>query len=227
MFNPNKTLWDQLEAIARRENLGIADVQVLVECLVPSSKLAKVKAIVFNHRVPETQCNYCKAYSKYKEKVQDILGRGAFPWISVTLVKQRPGESPLEYIERFSEAYVNYCAANNKPEDYDCGAVIESVISRLSKQYKNLLISGLVDIPDWDSLTEWCAMTWRRLQSQNNSKLSHTSAVETNPPDDRKCFKCGWQGHLARDCRYTSRKCKCCGKFGHLEKFCKNPKVNK
>lgn len=76
LFTPNSTLWVKLEAIARHQNLGIADVQVLVESLVPTSKFTKVQAILFGPRVPETWRDCCEAYSEYKEKVQEILGQG-------------------------------------------------------------------------------------------------------------------------------------------------------
>ncbi len=41
----------------------------------------------------------------------------------MTQVKQRPGESPLDYAERFHASYKNYCAINNIPEDYDSARV--------------------------------------------------------------------------------------------------------
>lgn len=47
----------------RQQNLGIADVQSIVESLVPSGKLRKIQSIEFEHRVPMTLIEYCTAYS--------------------------------------------------------------------------------------------------------------------------------------------------------------------
>ncbi len=41
----------------------------------------------------------------------------------MTQVKQRPGESPLDYAECFHASYENYCAVNNIPEGYDSACV--------------------------------------------------------------------------------------------------------
>ena len=46
--------------------------------------------------------NTCK-----KKQVKEILGWGSFPWTSVTKVKQKLCENPLEYVERFRAAYEN------------------------------------------------------------------------------------------------------------------------
>lgn len=92
----------------RQQNLGIADVQSIVEGLVPSGKLRKIQSIEYEHRVPMTLIEYCTAYSEYKRQVHELLGRGSFPWSSVSQLKQKPNESPLEYVENFRNAYENF-----------------------------------------------------------------------------------------------------------------------
>lgn len=78
LYNPNKTVWDQLEAIARQQNLGISDVKALMESLVPSSRLAKVKAVLMESRVPETKQDYCNAYRGYNERYRTFWARQHF-----------------------------------------------------------------------------------------------------------------------------------------------------
>lgn len=50
----------------------------------------------------------------------------------------------------------------NIPEDYD------SATNGLSNWYKYLLVSGSVHVPNWDRLLQWCAVSWSRLQTQND-----------------------------------------------------------
>ncbi|XP_067243505.1 uncharacterized protein [Chanodichthys erythropterus] len=219
LFHPNKVLWDKIEAVARQQNLGIADVQVLVESLVPSSKLCRVQGIEFGPRAPVTWGQYCMAYSDYKRQVKEILGLGSFPWTSVTQVKKKPGESPLEYVERFQAAYENYCAADDNDEDYDSAIVIESATGGLSKVYRELLISGSVHIPNWECLVQWCAVCWSRLQANKDQNIGEVSAAvveaKTNLQNNIECYQCGRKGHLARSCRTHPLKCHKCGKLGH------------
>ncbi|XP_058611243.1 uncharacterized protein LOC131526775 isoform X1 [Onychostoma macrolepis] len=224
LFSPNKVLWDKLEAVARQQNLGIADVQYMVETLVPHSKLSRVQAIRVDPLVPDDWAEYCQAYREYKEQVQDLLGRGSFPWTSVTQIKQRPNESPLEYVERFRAAYENDCAANNNNEDYDSAIIIESAISGLSKRYRDLLISGSVNIPNWYSLLQWSAVIWSRLQSEPGATPVAVAAVaeaETNPPKVKVCHNCSQAGHISRNCTNGPLRCSKCNRIGHLYNQCK------
>ncbi|XP_067304216.1 uncharacterized protein [Pseudorasbora parva] len=132
LYSPNKVLWDKIEAIARQQNLGIADIQALVEGLIPTSKLKAVQTIRPHPFVPSDWTEYCEAYTSYKYEVEELLGQGSYPWTSVTQVKQRVGESPLEYADRFRIAYETNCAVNCKPEDCDCFIVLESATGSLN-----------------------------------------------------------------------------------------------
>lgn len=223
LFSPNKVSWDKLESIARQQNLGIADIQYMVETLVPHSKLGRVQTIRVDPLVPTSWDEYCIAYREYKEQVQDLLGRGSFPWTSVTQIKQRPTESPLEYVERFRNAYENYCAANNNNEDYDSAIIIESAISGLTKRYRDLLISGSVNIPNWESLLQWSAISWSRLQSEPSAHPAAVAAgaeAETNPPEV-SCYNCRQPGHFSRNCPKETVKCSRCHKKGHVHTQCR------
>jgi hypothetical protein len=47
---------------------------------------------------------------------------------------------------------------------------------------------------------------------------SHSSN-QSNQYDSRKCFKCGRNGHMQKECR--TGECKKCGRPGHLTRYCK------
>lgn len=87
------------------------------------------------------------------------MGRGFFPWTSVTQVRQRTDESPLEYVERFRIAYETYCAVNSNFEDHNSGIVIESATGGLNTQYKDMLLNSAVDIRSWEDLLRWCSVS--------------------------------------------------------------------
>lgn len=229
---PNKTTWDKIEAAARQQNLGIADIQSIVESLVPVSKLPKIQTIQYDPRVPDEWVGYCHAYKEYKDQVQEVLGRGAFPWTSVTQIKQRPGESPVEYLDRFRTAFETHCAVNNCEAEFDKPFVLESAANGLTKQYRDLALTGCAEFLTWDDLARWSTMCWGRLQeSEGHTGLTpptvNVGAVAA--ADDTKrlslaeieCYQCGNLGHLGRTCRNGTKSCNKCGKPGHASKFCK------
>ncbi|MGL5643247.1 MAG: hypothetical protein ACRCW3_00500, partial [Metamycoplasmataceae bacterium] len=127
--------------------------------------------------------------------------------------------------------YENYCAANDNDVDYDSAIVIESATGGLSKEYRELLISGSVDIPNWKCLLRWCSVSWSRLQAHNDQNIGKVSAAvvenKTHPQVNIKCYQCGKKGHMACDCYEKIFKCHKCGKLGHIRKFCKRNKVKR
>ncbi|XP_068950008.1 endogenous retrovirus group K member 9 Gag polyprotein-like [Petaurus breviceps papuanus] len=168
-------------------------------------------------------------------------------------LKQRPGQSPLSFVNEVQETVHRSIGEGRAMEPLIRQLVKEGLRSREAAAVNALpsdaplsdIVDKLMDLPPDDPLTQSAAAAASRDNAlvqaleklvlasaeRDSNILAAVQRLSSDPAHaaSKVCFGCGQSGHFKAQChaipRKSSPKCFACGRPGHVAKYCrlKNP----